>query len=185
MFFVAALATMTFAKPLDPHGRLVAVTPLSTLLRKHLPDGWSGREVAREAARLKLDLSPATANNYLNGKIPAKPKVATLEAFAAVFRIDKALLLSAAGLPTPQERYRGPVESKLLDQRERLAIDELINVLLVAKRRGGGGASGQDFGPVQPSGPPNLSVVDDTLDAAALETEPGLDELPGGSDPNE
>lgn len=106
---------------------------LPELLKRHLPEGWSGRQVAREAERRGLKLSPATANNYLNGR-GGRPSEDVLTAFSAVLTIPMARLRSAAGLPQGEgDAYTPPVEASRLNRRQRLAVDELIRSIVTAQ----------------------------------------------------
>lgn len=109
------------------------MSELSELLTRSLPDGWSGRQVARDAERRGLRLSPATANNYLNGR-GGRPSEDVLKAFSAVLTIPLARLRAAAGLPAGEgHEYTPPAEASRLNRRQRLAVDELIRSIVTTQ----------------------------------------------------
>ncbi|MBN9607808.1 MAG: hypothetical protein BGO26_10085 [Actinobacteria bacterium 69-20] len=111
------------------------MSTLSDLLASRLPEGWSGRRVSREATKRGLTLSPASANNYLNGR-HGEPSESVLEAFAAVLTIPIEALREASGLPHGSGPYTPPAEAARLSRRQRLAVDELIRSIVTAQEVG-------------------------------------------------
>jgi len=103
------------------------MSTFSDLLREHMPDGWTGRRLAREAQKRGFDLSPATVNNYLKDGhgVPTEP---VIEALAKTLpKVTETQLRRAAGVqegePGP---YVPPAVSARLSRRQRIAITELI-----------------------------------------------------------
>jgi hypothetical protein len=103
------------------------MSTFSDLLNEHLPDGWSGRRLAREAQKLGFDLSSATANNYLRDGHGA-PGEQVIQALAGTIpAVTVEQLRRAAGVQEGEsEPYVPPAESARLSRRQREAISELI-----------------------------------------------------------
>ncbi len=114
------------------------MTALSDLLRTACDrNGWSGRELARQARELGYSLNHDTAARYLRGD-HGQPDEQTLQAFGAVLKLPMSRLRDAADLPSEvTEPYRPPPEAARLNRRQRRAVDELIRAMTdTARGRG-------------------------------------------------
>lgn len=117
----------------------------------------------------RVGVDGSTISRWRNGKaMPRNPAEAA--ALAVAFGADVLEAFVAAGYLTPAEAKRPRVQS-LKAVPDRVLVDE------IARRLGQGGAT---VTPIRP----DLSPVDDTLDAAALDAKEGVDETPGGSEPD-
>lgn len=87
----------------------------------------SNRKVAELAG-----VSPATVDRLMNGDVSTK--VENLDSIAEVLKVPTREARELANLPaTPTSPYVGPEESRLLTQRQRSAIDELIRSVVATK----------------------------------------------------
>ncbi|MGI8879726.1 MAG: hypothetical protein ACR2KJ_04285 [Jatrophihabitans sp.] len=97
-------------------------------------NGWSGRELARQARERGYSLNHDTAARYLRGD-HGQPDERTLEAFSVVLGVPMARLRKAADLPSEvTEPYRPPPEAARLSRRQRKAVDELIRAMTETHR---------------------------------------------------
>lgn len=118
------------------------MTDLSRLLTERLPDGMSARSVARTAQQKGYELKESTATAYFGGRHGRVPRLATLEALAAVLPVTLKELQQAAGLPVtgkPWEPNRD--HAAVLDADQRRVLDQLLSVM--ARRQDGDGHAQQ------------------------------------------
>ncbi|MFV8173363.1 helix-turn-helix domain-containing protein [Mycolicibacterium peregrinum] len=107
---------------------MTADHPLVKRLRSARDDAkLSNRKVAELAG-----VSPATVDRLMNGDVSTK--VENLDSIAAVLKVPTSEARELANLPaTPTSPYVGPEESRLLTQRQRSALDELIRSVVATK----------------------------------------------------
>lgn len=97
--------------------------PLAVKLRS-ARDATDPRLSNRAIARL-AGVSAPTVDRLMNGDVDTK--VSNLDAVADVLKIRRSEARKLAGLPaTDGDPYMGPDESRLLNRRQRDALDELI-----------------------------------------------------------
>lgn len=95
------------------------MSDLADLIRSKAPD-LSNRQIAERAG-----LRPGTVDRVMNGV--GQPKVETVDKIARALKIPVERAREAAGKPRgSSEPYAPPAEARLLDQRQRQALDELI-----------------------------------------------------------
>lgn len=95
------------------------MSDLADLIRSKAPD-LSNRQIAERAG-----LRPGTVDRVMNGV--GQPKVETVDKIAQALKIPVEQAREAAGKPRgSSELYVPPAEARLLDERQRLALDELI-----------------------------------------------------------
>lgn len=110
------------------------MSEFSELLRGSFPDGWSNRDVAREADRLGISLSRATVDKYTRDG-HGTPTEDTIKAFHEVLGVPLIRLREAAGVSVGEAGpWRPPLEADQLNKRQRAAMDELIRVLVFQHR---------------------------------------------------
>lgn len=134
------------------------MTELSDLLHQRKPKDWSLRRIAREAEARGLDLKPATVTLYFRAG-HGVPDESTLVAFSEVLSIPIEDLRRAAHLPAGGGPYRPPAAAARLDDRTRMALDELIRAITAAGSAGidarsfqlGIAANEKEFDPDPPS----------------------------------
>lgn len=102
------------------------MSELSDLLSAALPKGWSGRQLSREAEGKGFKLSPATANNYLNGR-HGTPDDDTIAAFVAVLPVSEMQVRRAAGVGVAGEPWSPPDTSRYLSSEQRRILSLLIS----------------------------------------------------------
>lgn len=105
------------------------MSELSELLLKHLPPGWSRRQVAREAQKLGHDLSEASATAYLGGRhgVPDDPTIAAL---AETLKISEVDVRRAAGVKQPGAPWDPPKIARYLRDDQRVALEQLITAMI-------------------------------------------------------
>lgn len=129
------------------------MSELSDLLKQHLPDGWSARQVAREARKRGHQMGDATATSYLGGR-HGVPSDQVLDAFAEILRIPIDRLRKAAGLvPQVGEPWQPPAASRYLRGDQRQALERLI--VTMVEREQGGGEHGTGSPAMNPPSPGN------------------------------
>lgn len=112
------------------------MTALSDLLTQSNANGWSTREIARQAEKKKHQLAQPTVSKYMSGRhgIPTEP---VLEAFSDVLNIPIDKLREAAGVPKGADApWSPPAEANRLDRRQRRALDELIRSMVTSETLG-------------------------------------------------
>ncbi|TDP76305.1 hypothetical protein DEU31_3012 [Brachybacterium sp. AG952] len=112
------------------------MTALSDLLTQSNANGWSTREIARQAEKKQHQLAQPTVSKYMSGRhgTPTEP---VLEAFSDVLNIPIHKLRAAAGVPTGDgEPWAPPAEANRLDRRQRLALEELIRSMVASETSG-------------------------------------------------
>lgn len=85
-------------------------------------------QIVESAKRKGMKLSGGNVSNYLNGKHPENPPLATLEAFAKVFGVPVSELEEAAAY-TGREPFKPDPTSDRLTQPQRNAVNEIIRLL--------------------------------------------------------
>lgn len=105
------------------------MSELSELLNKHLPKGWSGRRLGREAQARGFDLSEASATAYLGGR-HGTPDDSTIEAFVGTLKIPERLVRKAAKVRMAGEPWNPPADSRYLRDDQRAALDQLISTMV-------------------------------------------------------
>lgn len=151
------------------------MTDLSRLLTERLPQGMSARSVARVAQQKGYELKESTATAYFGGRHGKVPRLATLEALAAVLPVTLKELQEAAGLPrTGQPWEPNRDHAAALDADQRRVLDQLLSVMV--RRQGEGDGHGRQPAPKIHAG----DARDDDwrgLDLAADEgpAQPGFD----------
>lgn len=108
------------------------MSELSDLLSAALPKGWSGRQLSREAAAKGFRLSPASANNYLNGR-HGTPDDDTIAAFVAVLPVSDTQVRRASGVSAVGDPWSPPDSSRYLTSEQRRILSLLISNM--TKRR--------------------------------------------------
>lgn len=132
LVFVSAADTVGVVLYPKYLGESVSMTELGDRLEEArqakggIEEGWTNREIARKAG-----ISSPTVDRMFNGE--GRPKVGNLDAVADVLGIPRKQARKLAGLPTGADGpYEGPDESRLLDVRQRKALDELIRSIVAA-----------------------------------------------------
>lgn len=102
------------------------MSDLADLIRSHAPD-LSNRQIADRAG-----LRAGTVDRIMNRV--GHPKVETVDKLAHALKIPVEQAREAAGKPRGESaQYVPPAESRLLDDRQRRALDELIRSFVAAK----------------------------------------------------
>lgn len=110
------------------------MTALSELLKKSNTQALTTREISTRADLMGHPVTHVTVSRYMRGKHPVPPKQEILEAFAAALNIPIRELEEAAGAPPTQvEPFNLPAKANALNQSEREAILQLIDVMVEAK----------------------------------------------------
>lgn len=112
------------------------MTALSDLLSQSNVNGWSTREIARQAEKKKHQLAQPTVSKYMGGRhgVPTEP---VLAAFSDVLNIPIDKLRTAAGLPAGADSpWTPPTEANRLDLRQRRALEELIRSMVTSETPG-------------------------------------------------
>lgn len=112
------------------------MTALSDLLSQSNVNGWSTREIARQAEKKKHQLAQPTVSKYMGGRhgVPTEP---VLAAFSDVLNIPIDKLRTAAGLPAGADSpWTPPTEANRLDLRQRRALEELIRSMVTSETIG-------------------------------------------------
>lgn len=88
-----------------------------------------GKQMSNRTIAALTGVAAETINRIMRGE--GKPDVDTVDKIADALRISRADLRDAADLPRGiDEAYVPPVESRLLDQRQRAALDEVIRSIV-------------------------------------------------------
>lgn len=110
------------------------MSTLSDILRNANTRNLSSRQLAEEASKRGHSLAHATIARYLRGEHPALPQQEILEIFSEILAIPLNQLERAAGVPETQEvPFNLPAKANALNQSERKAILQLIDVMVEAK----------------------------------------------------
>lgn len=132
--FVSTTDTVAVAAYPQEVGECVAMTadhPLAQRFRQARQKvGKSNRKIAEEAG-----VAPATVDRMMNGDVDSK--VDNLDKVAAALGVPEREARYLAGLPPVSGGpYSAPSESRLLDDRQRSALDELIRSIVATKGTG-------------------------------------------------
>lgn len=112
------------------------MTALSELLTQSNANGWSTREIARQAEKKDHQLAQPTVSKYMSGRHGA-PTEQVLTAFSDVLNIPIDKLREAAGVPTGADSpWTPPSEANRLDTRQRRALEELIRSMVTSETIG-------------------------------------------------
>jgi transcriptional regulator with XRE-family HTH domain len=85
----------------------------------------NGKKLSNRAIAAMIDVAPETINRIMRRE--GNPDVETIDKLADALKLPRARLRSAANLPRGEAGpYQPPEESRLLDSRQRAALDELI-----------------------------------------------------------
>lgn len=110
------------------------MSTLSDILRNANTRNLSSRQLAEEASKRGHSLAHATIARYLRGDHPALPQQEILEIFSEILAIPLNQLERAAGAPETEEvPFNLPAKANALNQSERKAILQLIDVMVEAK----------------------------------------------------
>lgn len=122
-----------------------------------MPDGWSGRELARQARAKGHDVSDAAVALYLNGKhgVPTDPMI---EALADTLWISSERLRKVARIKTPGEPWEPPHNSRYLSDEQRDALNYLISTM-VERKEGDEGEQRDTPATRTPDSRPDLKAV--------------------------
>lgn len=101
------------------------MSEFSDLLHSRLPEGWSVREVARQAGRKGYTIKPATVTALFAGKVK-EPTRESLEALAGVLPVTVNELRAALALPPVRRRWEPPEEAHSLTPEVQDALSVLI-----------------------------------------------------------
>lgn len=113
------------------------MSELSERLKVANVDDLSAREIARRADN---GVHHSTLSRLLNGK-HGEPSPQALEALSIVLRVPLGELQELAGLPADTEPWVPTERARLLSDRQRRAIDELINAMTERQETSDGTAS--------------------------------------------
>lgn len=84
-----------------------------------------GKKLSNRAIATLTDVAPETINRIMRHE--GTPDVETIDKIADALKLSRSRLRSAANLPRGEAGpYQPPEESRLLDSRQRAALDELI-----------------------------------------------------------
>ena len=140
--------------------------------------GLSTRQIQERAERGGYKLSSYSATVYTNGKHPAKPDLATLEALAYALKVPEAELMELAGLPD-RRTFSPHEDADLLTTAQQNAVNEIIRLLAEGNRNDSSSFDSQEAGTPseadesQKTPAPPLDRLG--VDLAALKGERALD----------
>lgn len=109
------------------------MTQLSEFLKNSNTQELSTRKISELAGKKGHFISNATVSRYLSGKHPHPPKREVLQAFSIVLNIPLNTLESLSGLPGSYAPFTLPQKADTLNEAERAAILQLIDVLVAKK----------------------------------------------------
>lgn len=94
----------------------------------------STRQISNMAAKQGVSASHVTLSRYLRGDHPIPAKRAPLEAFAIAFGVSVEPLIELGNQPEEGYPFELPAKAATLNEAERAAILQLIDVMVEAKK---------------------------------------------------